>query len=318
MSSTPTATSLAKRVSADARAVPAIGAVGDAELGNLLVELEAKPNALEAEQAMVMAEMRRRAAAAELASDAALASDSQPLVPAHKAQMTEIVSDEIAVLLFCSRMLAAHRLEIAICSAAHPSLMREWLRGSIDCRKVAVIVDGLRDVDATFADTLASEAACYAASRTATQTRVWLTRRVLAADPGMAEVRRARASEGRRVTLRPTADGMAELCALLPGIQARQAFDTINAVALAPRNGDTRTADQRRADGLMNLLTGRAEPPQVQIQVVVSADALAGESECPAWAQDLDPSPQMRPVIWPGGPVAQPPACSSPTPRPGH
>ena len=154
---------------------------------------------------------------------------------------------------------------------------------------LAVIGDGLLDVDPAFADTLAGEAARYAASRTATQTRAWLSRRVLAADPGMAEVRRARASESRRVTLQPVADGMAELCALLPGIQARQAFDTINALAQGSAKNDARTADQRRADTLMDLLTGRAEPPQVQLQVVVPADTLVGDADQPGWVQGLGP-----------------------------
>ncbi len=105
----------------------------------------------------------------------------------------------------------------------------------------------------------------------------------------MAEVRRARASQGRRVTLEPAADGMAELRALLPGVQARQAFDTINALAQSGTTGDARTADQRRADALMDLLTGRAEPPQVKIQVVVPADTLAGTADRPGWVQGLGP-----------------------------
>ena len=289
MSSTPTAASLAERVRDAVRAAPPVTTVDDARLRDLLVEWETARNALEAEQAVVMAEMHRRAEDQEAARDAALAPGASPLVPAHESQLTEFVSDEIAVLLSCTRMLAAYRLETAIEASTRPSLMRMWRLGSIDARKVAVIAEGLRDTDPAIADTLAGEAARYATSRTATQTRAWLTRRVLAADPAMAEVRRARASEGRRVTMRPTADGMAELCALLPGIQARQAFDTINALALAPHKGDARTADQRRADALMDLLTGRAEPPQVTIQVVVPADTLAGEADRPGWVQGLGP-----------------------------
>ena len=203
--------------------------------------------------------------------------------------MTEFVSDEIGVLLACTRMSAVHRFETAMRATGHQSLMAAWHQGAIDARKVAVIGDGLLDVDPAYADTLAGEAARYATSRTATQTRAWLSRRVLAADPGMAEVRRARASQGRRVTLQPVADGMAELSALLPGIQARQAFDTLNALAQAGAKDDARTADQRRADALMDLLTGRAEPPQVQIQVVVPADTLAGDTDQPGWVQGLGP-----------------------------
>jgi len=249
-------------------------------------------------------------------------------------RVTEFVSDEIGVLLACTRISAAHRCETAMHATAHQSLMAAWRAGAVDARPV--IGDGLLDVDPAFADTLASEAARYATSRTATQTRVWLSRRALTADPGMAEVRRARASQGRRVTLQPVADGMAELSALLPGIQARQAFDTINALAQAGGKDDVRTADQRRADALMDLLTGRAEPPQVQVQVVVPADTLAGDADQPGWVQGLGPitasearelvqrpgHPRVRPLVVnleTGTLIARPPiAASEPQYRPSR
>jgi hypothetical protein len=152
---------------------------------------------------------------------------------------------------------------------------------------------------------LAAQACQYATTHTAPQTKSWLDRRVLTADPGAAEIRRARASEGRRVTLTPLANGMAELSALLPGIQARQAYDTLNALAngtngtndaaaesLTARGGprkDSRTMDQRRADALMDLVTGRADPPQVDIQVVVPADTLTGKADLPADIPGLGP-----------------------------
>ncbi len=164
-----------------------------------------------------------------------------------------------------------------------------------------MIATGVRDVDPVFADAVAAQASEYATTHTAPQTRAWLARRVISADPGAAEIRRARASEGRRVTLTPLADGMAELNALLPGIQARQAYDTLNALAnrsntgtglVGPGStgpGDARTMDQRRADALMDLLTGRAEPPQVSIQVVVPADTLTRAADLPAVIPGLGP-----------------------------
>ena len=287
MCSSTTDSSLAARVRALASECAGVQAVTDAELRTRLVELEQARNTLEAEQAAVMVEMHRRAEIEDAARDARLATGVDACDP--YGQVAEFVSDEIGVLLACTRMSAAHRLDTAIRATTHQSLMAAWRKGAIDARKVAVIGDGLLDVDDAFADTLAGEAARYATSRTATQTRAWLSRRVLAADPGMAEVRRARASQNRRVTLQPVADGMAELCALLPGIQARQAFDTLNALAQAAAAGDARTADQRRADALMDLLTGRAEPPQVQIQVVVPADTLTGDTDQPGWVQGLGP-----------------------------
>ena len=39
----------------------------------------------------------------------------------------------------------------------------------------------------------------------------------------------------------------------------------------------------------MDLLTGRAEPPQVNVQVVVSSDTLAGHCDSPGWVPGLGP-----------------------------
>ena len=89
----------------------------------------------------------------------------------------------------------------------------------------------------------------------------------------------------RQAGLRPRA----ELCALLPGVQARQAFDTLNALAQAAASGDARTVDQRRADALMDLLCGRADPPQVQVQVVVPVETLTGDADTPGWVLGLGP-----------------------------
>jgi hypothetical protein len=314
MCSSSTDTSLAARVRALTSELAGVEAVPDAELRTRLVELEQMRNTLEAEQGAVMVEMHRRAEVEDAERDGRLASGGN--ASDYQGRVTEFVSDEIGVLLACTRMAAAHRLETAMRATAHQSLMAAWREGTVDARKVAVIGDGLLDVDPAFAETLAGEAARYATSRTATQTRAWLARRVLSADPGMAEVRRVRASAGRRVTLQPVADGMAELSALLPGIQARQAFDTLNALAQAGATGDARTADQRRADALMDLLTGRADPPQVQIQVVVPADTLTGDTDQPGWVQGLGPITASEARTLAQGPPAGRGTSPTQSPRP--
>jgi hypothetical protein len=298
-------TSTGRAVKASIDELPPLPRVGDAELRDRLVDLEQARNMIEAEQARVMAEMHQRAATADAARDAALAPQARALIPAHDSRLVEFVADEIGALLVCTRMLASHRLDAALDITAHRSVSESWAAGSIDARKAAVIAAGLRDVDPVFADVLGAQACEYAASHTAPQTRAWLTRRVITANPGAAEIRRARASEGRRVTLTPLANGMAELSALLPGIQARQAYDTLKALASAhpadadPRSRppkDARTMDQRRADALMDLITGRAEPPQVSVQVVVPLDALTGDADLPADVPGLGPitAPEAR------------------------
>ncbi|MEO8108219.1 MAG: DUF222 domain-containing protein [Actinomycetes bacterium] len=276
------------------RALPPLPSASDASLRDRLVELERARNIIEAEQAQTMTELHQRAVAADAARDAAITSQARALIPAHEARLVEFVADEIAVLLASTRMLAAHRLDAALDISAHEPVTEAWAIGSIDARKAAVIASGLREVDPTFTPVLAAEASQYATTHTAPQTRSWLARRVITADPGAAEIRRTGASEGRRVVLTPLADGMAELSAVLPGTQARQAYDTLHALAHSAKDG--RTMDQRRADALMDLLTGRADPPSVTIQVVVPADTLAGDADLPGVVSGLGPitGPEAR------------------------
>jgi hypothetical protein len=261
-----------------------VGSLSDGELRDSLAAVERVVNSLNAEQAEIMAEMARRAAEAD-ARDAQRWGAGQ--VP--HGQRTEFVADEVAVTLHCTRMTAASRYALALAAAAHPAVMRAWSSGTIDARKVQVVCDGLRGVSSPAADDLAAEAGAYAAGHTAPEVRRWLARRVIAADPGMAEIRRSRAVAGRRVSVTPLPDGVSELVALLPSVQARQVYDTVNAVAMAADADDARTMDQRRADALFDVLCGRAEPPQVTIAVTIPADTLLGEGAAPGAVAGVGP-----------------------------
>jgi hypothetical protein len=256
--------------------------LGDAALRDRLVELEQVVNAAQAEQAQVMVEIARRAHVADAADDAGrAASVGQRASLRPGGAREEFVVDEIAVVLHCTRAAASHRFSTALAATDHPSVMTAWADGRINARKVQLICDGLREVSSPAREALAGQAADYASTRTGPEVRRWLSRRVIAADPGMAEIRRARAVADRKVTMTPLPDGVSELVALLPSVQARQVYDTVNALALAAGPGDVRTMDQRRADALLDLLVGRAEPPQVSIAVTVPADVLLGKSAEP-------------------------------------
>ncbi|MEO8107702.1 MAG: DUF222 domain-containing protein [Actinomycetes bacterium] len=87
----------------------------------------------------------------------------------------------------------------------------------------------------------------------------------------------------------PLPDGVSELSALLPSVQARQVYDTINTLAMNAGADDHRTMDQRRADALIDLLIGRADPPRVHIAVTVPSDVLLGESAEPADVAGVGP-----------------------------
>lgn len=261
-----------------------LGALEDSQLVDLLAQLERVANALGAVQAEVMVEMSRRA---QRADDEDELRRGRTLMP-HEGR-AEFVPDEVAVTLACTKSAAASRYALALAVSEHPTVAAAWRCGTIDARKVQVICDGLRDVSYPAVDALAREASEYAATRTVPEVRRWLARRVIAADPGMAEIRRIRASAGRKVTVTPLSDGVSELCALLPSVQARQVHDTVNSLAHACASDDARTMDQRRADAFMDLICGRADPPQVTVQVVVPIDTLLAESAEPGNVAGVGP-----------------------------
>jgi hypothetical protein len=227
----------------------------------------------------------------------------------------EFVPDEIGVLLGWTKMAAAARYDTACRAADLPALAAAWRAGNVDARRVGVIAEQVSSLDSGIdpvdqptvtrgeIDALASAAVEYATEpgrcRTAPQLREWLRRKVVAVNPAAAEVRRQRAMGDRRVVITPGEDGMAELWALLPGVAARQIQTTLTTTAqqigagdrgAGDRGaGDVRSMDQRRADSLVDLLLGRADPPAVSLQVVVAADSLAGTSQEPGWVPGLGP-----------------------------
>ncbi|OFE15953.1 hypothetical protein BA895_05520 [Humibacillus sp. DSM 29435] len=113
---------------------------------------------------------------------------------------------------------------------------------------------------------------------------------------------RARKAEGdRRVSLRPAPDTMAYLSALLPVAQAVAAYAALTAAADTARaGGDDRGKGQVMADTLVERLTGQetAQDVDVEVQVVITDDALFGDDETPGqvpgygtvpagWVRDL-------------------------------
>jgi hypothetical protein len=124
---------------------------------------------------------------------------------------------------------------------------------------------------------------------TAPQLREWLRRRVIAANPDAAEERRQRAMADRRVVITPGDDGLSELWALLPSVQARQIQQGLTAAAHDAGADDGRSMDQRRADSLVDLLLGRSEPQAVKVHLIVDADTVAGDRHHPGWVPGIGP-----------------------------
>jgi hypothetical protein len=247
----------------------------------LLVGCEQLKNIADATQALVMTEMGREA----LALDAAERGDTDRPIRSHE----EFVPDEISVLLSCTKASAAMRYGTAWQAERHAAIAGAWRSGAIDARKVSVTAEQIQFLPAEAADRMASEAARYAADRTPTQLREWLRRKVLAIAPDAAEQRRRAALPGRRVVISPGPDGMSELWAWLPSVDARRIQQALNKLANGIGADDPRTMDQRRADIAVDLLLGRATPGAIDLQLVVPLSTVSGSSDEPASVPGLGP-----------------------------
>jgi len=131
-----------------------------------------------------------------------------------------------------------------------------------------------------------------AVQQTAPQLRQAVKRAVLRVDPDGAQARHQQKRKGRRVVLSPADDGMAELWAYLPAHAASAVYDTVNGCAhrcITP--GDTRTADQRRADALVDLVLGTATGPAAQVKVTVPLSSLLGLDQQPGELAGYGPIP---------------------------
>jgi hypothetical protein len=209
------------------------------------------------------------------------------------------------VHLSCTRVAASHRFGVALKADGIRPLTDAWRDGVIDARKVQIIGEGLIETDPVFAAAMATAAVDYATGHTGPQLRAWLTRRVITADPASAEQRHERATAGRRVRFTPLPDGVAELSAVMPAVQARRIYDTLTATAHATDGVDPRSLDQRRSDALYDLVTGQARAPQVHVSITLPATTLSGCGEDPAELAGYGPitAQHARDLITPDTPA---------------
>src|SRR3954469_9601130 len=231
----------------------------DVELREHLVQLEQIRSTADAAQARLMLEMTRRTAVED--AELSIATNGR------NDDVAEFVVDEIAVTLRCTKMAAAYRYTTAFEVHRHLKLAQAWRDGLIDGRKADEIASAVSAIDqpgtvgALAVDPLITSAVEYGRTHTTPQLRAWLQRHVIDAAPDIAERRRQQARDDRRVVFTPTTDGMAELLALLPAESALHIKKLVDAAAISQGHGDgdRRTADQRRADVFVDLVTGQAK-----------------------------------------------------------
>ncbi|MFI7587261.1 DUF222 domain-containing protein [Spongisporangium articulatum] len=202
------------------------------------------------------------------------------------------VADEIAVETGLSRYAATKLQDLSFgLSDRFPATLAALAQGRIDARKAEVIADGLTNVgEEAVRRRLEAAAIEVAAGLTVPGLRELVKGWVLAAEPEVAEERAREARSERRVVFTPVEDDMVELWALLPaedGLKVRAVIEQT-----ASQVKDSRTADQRRADVLVDLLTGERAgvQPKTRVTVTVPFDVLAGESDQPAHLDGYGPA----------------------------
>jgi Domain of unknown function (DUF222) len=210
----------------------------------------------------------------------------------------QFVQDEIAAELRLSRVAAATRLGLALDLDRLPQVGDAMATGRLDLPKATAITDAVAVLEPPAATAVTDQAVEQAERHTVGELRGWLRRTVLSADPAAADRRHAQAVSERRVTVTPVDDGMAELWALLPADDAARVYAAVDSCArasAADQQSDSadhgRTADQRRADALVDLVTGRIAPPTSRVQVTVPLATLAQAADEPGELAGIGPIP---------------------------
>jgi len=174
---------------------------------------------------------------------------------AEPGSVTDWAAEEVATALHQSSGTAAFRTRQATLAA--------WEAGLLDQRRVSVITEATANLTPEHAALVEARVLERAPSQTAAQLRAAVKRAIIAVDPDGAQERHEAARKGRRVALNPEDDGMASLWALLPAADALAADEWLTRLARGLGAGDPRTMDERRADLLADLLSGRLRNPDL-------------------------------------------------------
>ncbi|MGH4025821.1 MAG: DUF222 domain-containing protein [Pseudonocardiaceae bacterium] len=222
--------------------------LSDAELIDSVVGFDRVSSWALARQARVLAEFARRRP-----GDHPLAARCD--VPS---LCSEFAPDEIGLALRLSRPAAATRLAMAQALAEQlPGTLDAWQAGMIDERKTRAISETSAVLPAELHGALEARVLPRAGTQTLTRLRASLARAVLALDPDGGNRRHEQRRKDRRVVVGPDGDGMASLWALLSAPDATAAYQRLGELARGLGTDDSRGMDARRADLLVDLLTGR-------------------------------------------------------------
>jgi hypothetical protein len=169
--------------------------------------------------------------------------------------------------------------------------------GEITAVHAWVLADETRVLNATQAAAVEARVLPRAPAQTVGEFKRAVRRAVKTADARRDEQRHQDAVSERRVVCTPREDGTAEIWALLPADGARIVMAGLARYAKPAGPADDRTADQRRADALVELgLAAMTDPrvpgkPKPAVSITVGLETLLGDNDQPAEMTGYGPIP---------------------------
>jgi len=210
------------------------------------------------------------------------------------------VREDVACALRLSGVSAQRRLVAAQALADRlPATLRLLDRGAITYLHALSLAEATYGLDDQTTSAVERDVLGRAGEQTLAAFKRSITRAVAALAPARVEEQRVQAMGERRVCVSPREDGMAELWALLPAEGAAAVLAAVDALASVTSADDERSADQRRADALVDLgvaalhdpLLPTAQGMRPAVQVTVALSTLLGADEQPAELAGHGPIP---------------------------
>ncbi len=210
------------------------------------------------------------------------------------------VREEVGCALRLSAVTAQRRLAVAeTLTGTLAETGRALRRGRVSYLHAMALAEATYGLDAETAVAVQDRVLPRAGAQTLAEFKRSVRRAVHALDPARIEEQRAQAMTERRVCVSPREDGMTELWALLPAEGAAAVMTAVDCLASVTSATDPRTADQRRADALVDLgvaalhdpLLPKAQGMRPSIQVTVAASTLLGLDEQPGELAGHGPIP---------------------------
>ena len=210
------------------------------------------------------------------------------------------VREDVGCALRLSAVTAQRRLAVAQTLASTLAATGRALhRGRIGYLHAMTLAEAIYGLEPETAAAVEERVLARAGGQTLAEFKRSVRRAVHALDPARVDEHRAHAMTERRVCVSPREDGMTELWALLPAEGAAAVMAAVDSLASVTSATDPRTADQRRADALVDLGIAalhdphlpRAQGMRPAIQVTVAASTLLGLDDQPGELTGHGPIP---------------------------